>query len=125
MFSISAQSDKATLPNKRFQAILTKDSLKLNQFLADDVIIIHSNGLIENKKEHIHNIMSGKIVYSQMEIKEIVSKNQRKTKINSGIVEVTGKFDGKEFDVRLRFTEVYKKHKGKWQLTNWQSTKIS
>ncbi len=120
-----AQPEKLTLTNNRFRAIINRDSIQLDAVLADDVIIIHSNGLVETKKEHIHNIISGKIIYSKMDLKEMVSKKYWKTQINNGVVNVKGKYDGKDFEILLRFTEVYGRRNGKWLLTNWQSTKVT
>jgi Domain of unknown function (DUF4440) len=119
-----AQEQKQTITLERFQAMINRDSVKLDALLSDDLTYIHSNGILENKKEHIRNIMSGKIIYSKMDLKEQSSKHYNETNINNGIVEVTGKLNGTEFTLMLRFTEVYKKNKNIWQLVNWQSTKI-
>ena len=119
-----AQEQKQTITLERFQAMINRDSVKLDALLADDLTYIHSNGILENKKEHLRNIMSGKIIYLIMDIKEQSSKHYNETDIINGIVEVTGKLNGTEFKLMLRYTEVYKRNKNKWQLVNWQSTKI-
>ncbi len=119
-----SQSQKLQYNNERMEAMIKRDSAKLDAILADDLIYIHSNGLVENKSQHIHNIMSGKIIYINMEVKENSRKDYGKTEIINGLVEVSGKYDGKDFKVKLRFTEVNRKRKNKWQLVNWQSTKV-
>jgi len=124
-FSAAAQSEKLIYVDDRMEAAIHRDSVKLNELIANDAIIIHSNGLIENKREHIHNIMTGKIIYTQMDIKEYRIKLYKKTKVVTGIVEVTGKYEGKDYTVKLRFTELFRKQKHQWQLVNWQSTKMN
>ncbi len=49
--------------------------------------------------------------------------NGRSAIIN-GVLHVTGTISSKPFDIRLRYTDVYFKRKGKWQLAAWQSLKL-
>ncbi len=124
-FCTSAQSEKSNYNSERMQAVVNRDSVKLDALIATDAVIIHSNGLMENKQEHIHNIMSGKIIYSEMKVTEQTTKLYNETKIVTGIVEVSGKYDGKDYHVKLRFIEVDRLNKSQWQLINWQSTKMN
>ena len=40
----------------RFEAMIRRDTVQLRQVLSDDLVYIHSNGLVETKMEHISSI---------------------------------------------------------------------
>ncbi len=112
------------LEKQRFVAMTQKDTLFLQKTLADDLIYTHSNALVESKKDFLQSIQTGKIVYKTLDSEEINVRLFGKTAILNGIVHVVGALNGKEFDLRLRYTDVYCKHKKGWQLAAWQSVKV-
>lgn len=109
---------------KRFNAMMAKDTATISALLADDLVYVHSNALRETKKEHLNTISSGKIVYQQMVRENATVKIYGKTGISSGLVKVKGLINGNPFDIPMLYTAVYHKHKGVWQLTNWQTTRV-
>jgi ketosteroid isomerase-like protein len=109
---------------QRFEAMTTKDTALLRKLLAEDLTYLHSNGLLENKEEHIANIGAGKLVYRTMEPSEMRVRIHGKSAIVNGILHVTGNLGEKAFDLRLRYTDVYFKRKGTWKLAAWQSLKL-
>jgi ketosteroid isomerase-like protein len=109
---------------QRFEAMTTKDTALLRQMLSEDLTYLHSNGMLENKEEHIANIGAGKLVYRTMEPSEMRVRIHGKSAIVNGILHVTGNLGEKAFDLRLRYTDVYFKRKGTWQLAAWQSLKL-
>lgn len=113
-----------TLERQRFAAMTTKDTASLRPVLADDLTYTHSNGLVENKEQHLANIGSGKLVYSSMDPSEMKVRVNGRTAIGNGVVHVTGILGDKPFDINLRYMDVYVKQKGKWQLAAWQSLKL-
>jgi len=112
------------LERQRFEAMTTKNLAFLRNVLADDLTYLHSNGLLENKEQHLANISSGKLVYSTMLPEEIKVRVQGKSAVVIGIVKVTGILNEKPFDIRLRYTDFYIKEKRKWRLTAWQSLRL-
>jgi ketosteroid isomerase-like protein len=123
-----AQSKKQleiqAVEQQRFKAMTTKDTALLRKILSENLTYLHSNGLFENKEEHIANIGTGKLVYRTMEPSEVQVRIHGKSAIVNGIVHVTGNLGEKAFDLRLRYTDVYFKRKGNWQLAAWQSLKL-
>jgi ketosteroid isomerase-like protein len=120
---LSAQSQHV-IKDMWMESLVSRDSIALDDIITDDAVIIHSNGLAETKSENIHNVMIGKIIYSKMDIKQCTPKYHLKKRIYKGTVEVTGKYQGKDFVVMLHYTEVYRKNKGSWKLSKWQSVKV-
>lgn len=109
----------------RFDAMMGHDSVVLTRLLADDLIYIHSNGLKENKKEHIAAIQTGKIIYQSMNRENPAVRIYGKTALVSGKISVKGIISGNPFDIKLLYTAVYHKKRSVWQLVNWQSTRYS
>jgi hypothetical protein len=46
-----------------------------------------------------------------------------KTALVNGEIQVAGLLNNTPFDVFMIYTAVYRKKKGEWRLTNWQSTR--
>lgn len=113
----------ADLEKLRFEAMEKKDVAFLEMVLADEVTYGHSNGLIEDRATHLKNITSAGIIYEKMEPLEMDIRTFRKSAVINGLIRVKGKYKGTDFDIQLRYTDVYQKQKGKWKLVAWQSVK--
>lgn len=121
-----SKTEKAiqNLERQRFEAMTTKDIAFLKNVLADDLSYTHSNGLTEDKTAHLENIRTGKLQYRSIQPEEMKLRIHRRSAIGTGIVNVTGVLNEKEFTIKLRYTDVYVKEKGKWRLVAWQSLKL-
>jgi hypothetical protein len=127
--SLSAQKGTAFsiegLEKQRFEAMCKKDIAFLENIADENLVYIHSNALIESKKDFISSIQTGKIVYEKMDLEEVTTRRfDKNIAILNGIVHVNGQLNGNAFEVRLRFTDVYVKQGKSWKWENWQSTKI-
>ena len=125
--SLSAQSIGAQVldaEQARFDAMIAKDTVALERMLSKDLVYVHSNALKENKQDHIRSVASGKIVYQEMTHSENRVRIYRKIAINTGAIKVKGIISGNPFDVKMLYTAVYQKKKGRWQLLSWQTTRI-
>lgn len=109
---------------RRFEAMTKKDIGFLQNVLSDDLTYTHSNGLFETKTVHLDNIRSGNLIYKTMQPESMKIQVYGKTAVITGFVNVTGLLKDKEFNLRLRYTDVYVRKKGKWKLVAWQSLKI-
>lgn len=120
-----AQNTISSSEDARFQAQVQRDTLALKNLLSDDLIYIHSNALTETKTDFMNSVKTGHITYQSMQTEAQRSiRSYGKTGISNGIVHATGLLNGAPFDIRLRYTAVYNKQKGKWRLVSWQSTRI-
>lgn len=109
---------------ERFEAMTKKNTGFLETVLADDLTYAHSNGLVENRAEHLENVTSGNITYQEMEALEMDVRTYRRSAVITGLIRVKGLYRGTEFNIRLRYTDVYQKQKGKWKLVAWHSVKV-
>lgn len=121
-----SKSDRDILDSeqRRFDAMVRKDTVLLRDLLADDLVYIHSNTMTENKKEHISAISTGRLVYEKMTREQAKVRRYGKTALNNGIVQVNVVLNGKPLEMRLMYTAVYRKKGGVWRLVNWQSTRV-
>ena len=113
-----------TLEQQRFKAMVQKDIPFLQNVLAENVTYAHSNGLVENKVQHLENVRSGGITYQEMKVEESTIRVYKKTAVVNGIIQVKGLYKGTSFNIRLGFTDVYVKIKRQWKLVAWQSVKL-
>lgn len=125
LFSIKILNGQSNMDSLRFEHLIIKDTNFLFENFDDSLIYIHSNGLIETKKSFITSVTSGKIMYEKFKFENfqrVVDKFE--TKVNVGTVNVSGKIDSVSFDVKLKYTSIYKRRKNRFKLVYWQSTKI-
>ena len=52
------------------KALVAKDTVTLKQLLHKNLSYGHSNGWVQSKEEVVKDLMSGKIIYVKMEIRE-------------------------------------------------------
>lgn len=121
-----SKSDQAVLSaeQRRFEAMMHRDTLALRGMVADDLVYTHSNAVTENKTQHIGAIAAGRMVYGNMVREQATVRRSAKMALINGIVRVNGSVNGTSFEVRLIYTAVYRKKHGHWLLINWQSTRI-
>jgi len=110
---------------RRFEAMIRKDTAALRNMLTNDLVYLHSNALQEDKAEHIGAIVSGRLVYQKMTREQTNVRRYGRTALVNGIVQVSGILNGTPFDVRLAYSAVYRKKGGRWRLANWQSTRMN
>lgn len=126
--SLFAQSRTAQklidLDQKRFAAMVNRDFDFLRKVLADDLTYTHSNGKFETKAEFLTEIIDGTLRYQKMEPGDQLVRIYGKMAVITGRCEVSVKQDERVVESKLRYTEVWRKRRGKWQLVAWQSARI-
>jgi len=127
---LSANGQSATkhiksLEKRRFEAQIAKDPNALGEILADDLIYTHSNGLQDGKQSFIKSIATGTVTYQDIEISgDTVRLYGPELAVVTGQMKTTTVVDGKSNPLRLRYTDVYAKRKGRWQMVAWQSARL-
>ena len=113
-----------TLHKKKFDWLISKQYDSLAALFNDNIEYIHSNGWIENKTEIIADLKSGKLNYKRVEVSEA------KVRLSKNVAILTGKgvffvtMDNKDLEIKLLYSEVYIKEKGKWLLTHRHANKL-
>jgi ketosteroid isomerase-like protein len=113
------------LDSKRMQAMATKDVATLEALIADDLIYTHSSARLDTKRSLIDNMTSGSTVYTAVEPSDVKAQDLGDTVVLTGIAQIKVTANGNPLAFGVRFTDVYAKRDGRWQMVTWQSTKLA
>ena len=106
---------------QRFEAQVKKDIVALETLLSDDLVYNHSNGNSDGKVSYIQSIKEGKSQYDEIKSEEMKVRIYGKTAVINGVCAIKMPTNP---NLRLRYTDVYVKRKGQWQLVAWQSFRM-
>ena len=112
------------LDKKRMQAMATKDTATLESLIADDLIYTHSSARLDTKRSLIDNMTSGSTVYTVVEPSDVKAQDLGDTVVLTGIAQIKVTANGNPLAFGVRFTDVYARRGGRWQMVTWQSTKL-
>ena len=112
------------LDRKRMVAMAEKDVDTLNAVLADDLVYTHSSARLDTKQSLIGAMQSGATVYSSVEPSDVVAQDCGDAVVLTGVARISVTSGGKPNKFGVRFTDVYAKRNGQWQMVTWQSTRL-
>ena len=101
-----------------------QDIATLNDLLADDLIYTHSSARLDTKQSLIGNMESGSTVYQAVEPSDVKAQDLGDTVVLTGIAQIKVVSNGTPNAFGVRFTDVYAKRNGNWQMVTWQSTRL-
>ena len=108
------------LENRRIEAMLKGDVQALEEILADDLVYTHTTARLDTKASFIDAVKTGKSVYNSLELQFEEVRDLGDTAVVTG----HGKFHVGNNKFELKFTDVYAKRNGAWQMVAWQSTRV-
>ena len=109
---------------KRFDAMVANDADALGKALADELTYSHSTGVLQTKAELLKDLAAGTMQYQQMTVLEQHFRMHGLIGIINGVVHVAVRMAGSDREFSLRYTDVYVRRSGRWQLLAWQSTRL-
>jgi ketosteroid isomerase-like protein len=112
------------LDRKRMQAMAQKDIATLNSVLADDLVYTHSSARLDTKQSLIGNMQSGATVYQSVEPSDVKAQDLGDAVVLTGTARIQVTSNGTPNAFSVRFTDVYAKRNGGWQMVTWQSTRL-
>jgi len=112
------------LDRKRMQAMAASDVATLEAVLADDLIYAHSSARLDTKQSLIGAMVSGTTVYTGVEPSDVKAQDLGDTVVLTGIAEIKVVSNGTPNAFGVRFTDVYARRDGRWQMVTWQSTRL-
>ena len=112
------------LDRKRMRAMAAKDVETLEDLLADDLIYTHSSARLDTKRSLIQAMVSGATVYTGVEPSDVKAQDLGDTVVLTGIAQIKVRANGNPLAFGVRFTDVYAKRDGRWQMVTWQSTRL-
>jgi len=112
------------LDKKRMNAMAQKDIATLNDLISDDLIYTHSSARLDTKKSLIGNMESGSTVYTSVVPSDVKAQDLGDTVVLTGSCRIGVNSGGRANSFGVRFTDVYAKKGGRWQMVTWQSTRL-
>ena len=80
---------------------------------------------MDTKASLIGNMTSGSTVYTEVTPSDVVAQDCGDTVVLTGKARIGVMSGGKPNAFTVRFTDVYAKRGGKWQMVTWQSTRLA
>jgi ketosteroid isomerase-like protein len=108
----------------RINSLLRNDIPSLDRILSDDLTYAHSTGKVEHKREFLSLLASGRLRYKEFQCSDVQIRVYGNAAVVTGKADIHVEFEGKANHVLLRYTAVYARTGGSWQMVAWQSTKI-
>jgi hypothetical protein len=112
------------LDRKRMQAMAARDVATLEAVLANDLVYAHSSARLDTKRSLIDAMMSGATVYTGIEPSDVKAQDLGDAVVLTGIAQIKVVSNGTPNAFGVRFTDVYAKRNGSWQMVTWQSTRL-
>ena len=112
------------LDRKRMQAMAAKDYATLEAVLGDDLVYTHSSARLDTKQSLIGNMKTGSTVYTSVEPSDVKAQDLGDTVVLTGVARIKVVSGGNPLDFGVRFTDVYTRRDGRWQMVVWHSTKL-
>jgi len=98
------------------EAQMHNDGAALARLLADDYLLVNSTGTLETKADFIHDYTAPGFTLEPFTIEQPVEKIWAAGAVLGGIATLKGMSEGKPYEARLRFADIWGKRGGRWQV---------
>ena len=112
------------LDKKRMQAMVAKDVAALEAIIAEDLVYTHSSARLDTKKSLIEGMVKGTTVYTGCDPSGVKAQDLGDSVVLTGVAQIKVVVNGTPNAFGVRFTDVYAKRGGRWQMVTWQSTRL-
>ncbi|SDI49689.1 protein of unknown function [Paraburkholderia steynii] len=112
------------LEESRWSAMISSDIDRLDILLNDRLSWVHSSGHYDGKTEFLGRMASGKVTYLSIEHSSDARAHGDKTVVVTGLAKMRVLADGREHELKNRYTNVWVNEGGVWQMVGWQSTPV-
>ena len=119
-----AEKQIKELEKERFRAMIKVDIASLDRILADDLTYTHTNGWLQTKEELMSSLKSNELNYKSAITNDVVVRTYGTSAVVTGTALMKVESQEQEYNLRIRFIDVYVKKGGNWQMVAWQSTRI-
>jgi ketosteroid isomerase-like protein len=93
--------------------------------LAEELSYTHSSGKTDTKAELLASVSSGKLKYESIEPSDTKVRVYGSTAVITGQANLKINNNGQPLSFAMKFTGVYAKRDGRWQLVAYQSTRLA
>ncbi|HEU4958940.1 MAG TPA: nuclear transport factor 2 family protein [Sphingomonas sp.] len=97
------------------------DGAALQRLLADDYLLVNSQGQTETKADFIRDYTAPGFSFAPFTIQKPVEKVWASGAVLGGVVDAKGTSGGKPYAFRMRFADIWAKRDGTWQVIYTQA----
>ena len=120
----SAVDEVLGLEERRWAAMIAKDTATLKDLFADEMSYTHSNALVDTKASYLKAIDDRTFDYRAAERTDTDARRIGDTVLVTGRAQIDVAAGGRQVHLNARYTVVYVRKDGRWQFLCWQSTAI-
>ena len=113
------------LENQIAQAILNSDASFVERVFADDFFYTGIRGEVRAKQDIVNDLKSGELKFELMKFDDIKVRHFGETAVVTGLATTKGRGPKGEITGRFRYTRIYVKRQGAWQLILFQGTPLA
>jgi ketosteroid isomerase-like protein len=106
------------------QAQIHSDRAGLEKALADDWVLANSGGKTQTKQEFIAESVAPGSSVEPYTVQDETIRVWGDGATLAGLVDFKGKSEGKPYQVRMRFVDVWRKKDGRWQVVYTQAARV-
>lgn len=106
------------------QAQVHSDRAGLEKALADDWVLANSAGKTQTRQEFITESVAPGSSVEPYTVQDETIRVWGDGATLAGLVDYKGKSEGKPFQVRIRFVDVWRKKDGRWQVVYTQAARV-
>ena len=112
------------LEDRRFAAMVAKDTATLAELFADELSYTHSNASVDTKATFLAAIEARRFDYRSITCSDRTSVVIGDTALVTGRAQIEVGAGGRDVHLDARFTVTYVRRDGRWQFLAWQSTSV-
>ena len=121
---VSGDSAVRVTEHGRFHAMTNVDLRALDTLLAEELTYTHTTGEVDSKASLLDALRAGRLVYDSISPADVRVRVYGGSAVVTGTARVQVRANGAVRRLGLRFTEVYVRRAGRWELVVWQSTRL-
>lgn len=113
--------DILALEDARYAAMIATDEAALRKCFGEDLVYVHSSGLVDSKASYIAAILGGKFRYRKCDRFEEQVRIYGRTALVTGRAVFEAEIEGSPRTLRLRYLNVWTETPDGWKFVAWQS----
>ncbi len=113
------------LDSERSQAIVRGDTATLERIYADDYSAVGTSGAVRNKAQAIADVKSGALKMESQSFDNVNVRVYGDAAIVTGVATQKGQDKGRDISGQSRFTRVYVKRNGQWQIVAGHASRVA
>ncbi len=106
-------------------AYVRADADALERLCSDDLVVTMTDMQILNKQRAIAIVRSGKVKFTRYETSDLSIRVYDNAAVVTGLLQRTRTAQGHEVNDEWRFTKVYIRRDGKWQVVAWHASTVA